>query len=129
MPKKRVNLRSKPKAIKTVKEKVKPINPPSGEMDGLRFYVAEAEKVELMSFTPGWVILERDLTTYKEQISEKLAYLDPDTKEYKDARILYIASDKILKIVNDYAENRRRALELLHKIDNTQDNIVLDVDN
>ena len=122
--KKKVNLKKRVpvKAIEVVEA-------PQDEMHELRFYVAEAEKVDLMKVTPGWEILERDLNEYKKQIGEKLAYLNPASVEYYDAKTLYIASDKILKIVNDYADNRKRAVELLYRLDNKQDNIVLDVDN
>lgn len=99
------------------------------EMSDLRFYVAEAEKIELMQMTQGWQILERDLSQYKSQISSKLAYISPKLPEFEESRILFIAADKILSIVNDYAENRKRAIELLKKIDNPQDNIILDMDN
>ncbi len=99
------------------------------EMNLLREYVAEAEQVELLNYNPGWLIISRDLKEYKEQIGSKIAYLDPSSKEFNEARILYIASDKSLKIVEDYIENRKRAIELLHRLDNPQDNIVLDMDN
>jgi len=108
---------------------VKTVEVPQDEMEELRFYVAEAEKVSIMCASPGWEILERDLNQYKSHISEKLAYIDPYSPAYEESRILYIASDKILKMIADYAENKRRALELLYKIDNKQDNIVLDMDN
>jgi hypothetical protein len=99
------------------------------ELDSLREFVSEAEVVDLITKQPGWIILERDLNEYRDQISAKLAYLDPKSKEFTDARILFIASDKLFSLIEDYAENRKRALELLEKIDNTGEHIVLDVDN
>jgi hypothetical protein len=68
-------------------------------MDGLREYASEAEQVSLLKTTQGWEILARDCSEYKKQIAEKLAYLDPKKPEYSDLRILFIASDKILKMV------------------------------
>jgi hypothetical protein len=99
------------------------------EIDSLREYAAQAELVELLKTQPGWEIIANDLQQYKSSIGEKIAYLNPKSEEYHTARILYIAADKVLKIVDDYAENRRRALDLLEKLDNQQENIVLDVDN
>ena len=99
------------------------------EVDSLREYALEAEQVELMTRHNGWVILEQDLNFYKNGIGEKLPYLDPKSKDFTEARILYIAADKLLKMVIDYAENKKRALELLERIDNPKQNIVLDVDN
>lgn len=95
----------------------------------LRAYVAEAQFVDLMTRTEGWAIIRDDLEQYKTTIGEKLAYLNSKTPEYDDARILYIASDKLLKMVEDYAENKKRAVEYLKRIDNPQDNIIADVDN
>lgn len=99
------------------------------EVDSLREYASQAELVSLLKTTPGWEIIEADLLLYKSSIGEKIAYLQPYTKEFNEARILYIAADKVLKIFDDYAENKVRALELLKKIDNPQDSITLDMDN
>ena len=99
------------------------------EVDDLRIYAAEADQVELIKKTQGWGILERDLVRYKDEISARIAYLDPKSKEFSEARILYIASDKLLKMFDDYSENKKRALELLNRLENTKENIVLDVDN
>jgi hypothetical protein len=98
------------------------------EVDSLREYAAEAELVELLKTSPGWQIIEENLKQYRQSIGEKIAYLQPYTKEFNEARILYIASDKVLKIVDDYIENRKRAMELLRKLDNPNENITLDVD-
>jgi len=99
------------------------------EADSLREYSLEAEQVELLKNYNGWAILERDLKSYKDGISSKIAYLDPKSSEFAEARVLFIAADKVLKMVDDYANNRKRALELLERIDNTRENIILDVDN
>lgn len=99
------------------------------ELDTLREYVAEAELVDQLTKQPGWAILEKDLYQYKEEIGLKLAYLDPKSKEFVESRILFLAADKLLNLFGDYAENRNRALELLKRIDNPKENIVLDVDN
>jgi hypothetical protein len=92
-------------------------------------YAREAELVSLMTTTPGWEILERDINEYRSQIGEKIAYLMPKTKEYFEAVTLFIASDKLLKMISDYSENRKRALELIDRLENTDSNIILDVDN
>jgi len=116
---------------KKVKTKVKPIQvqqQPS-EPANLRIFIAEAQQVDLMRRHPGWEILERDLEKYRGDIGARLAYLNPETLEYDEARIMYLASDKLLKMVEDYATNKRRALEFLEKLDNPSDNIILDVDN
>ncbi len=99
------------------------------EVDSLREFSLEAEQVELLTRQNGWAILERDVEQYKNEKYSKLAYLDPRSKEFTESRILYLAGVKLLELVNDYAENRKRALELLERIDNTKENIVLDVDN
>ena len=101
----------------------------NNEVDSLRDYVEEADLVGQIQNQRGWAIIERDINQYRDEISNKLAYLDPKSKEFNDARVLFIASDKLLNIFSDYAENRKRALELLEKIDNPKENIVLDVDN
>lgn len=101
----------------------------NNELDSIREFSAEAELVEQLQKQPGWAIIERDLCFYKEEISSKLAYLDTNSKEFKESRILFIGADKALSLFRDYEENKKRALELLQKIDNTKENIVLDVDN
>lgn len=102
--------------------------PTKTEPDDLREYVAEAEQVDLMARHPGWDILRRDFDIYRNEIGSKIAYLNPKSLEFEEARILYIAIDKLIKSVEDYRENKRRAIELLEKIDNPKENIILDVD-
>lgn len=102
---------------------------PKTEPEELREYVAEAELVDLLTRTEGWGILQRDFEDYRQKIGARLPYLNSKTIEFEEIRILYIACDKLLKMVEDYAENKKRALELLEKIDNPKENIVLDVDN
>jgi hypothetical protein len=101
----------------------------NSSIDDIRDFSLEAEQVEILKHQNGWKIIERDCIQYRTDIGSKLAYLDPKSKEFTDARILFIAADKTLSLFNDYVENRKRALELLEKIDNTAENIVLDVDN
>uniref|UniRef100_A0A6M3LIA2 Uncharacterized protein n=1 Tax=viral metagenome TaxID=1070528 RepID=A0A6M3LIA2_9ZZZZ len=112
------NLAVKPEQVET-----------NNEVDSLRDYILEAEQVDLLKRQNGWNIIERDFKQYKDEISSKLAYLDPKSKEFSEARILYISADKLLKMFDDYAENRKRAIELLNRIDNPRENIILDVDN
>ena len=95
----------------------------------IRRFTAEAEQVDLMTRHPGWEIIRRDVDDYRQKIAAKIPYLNPRGAIYEDTRILYLASDKLLGIIEDYAANRKKAIELLDKIDNPQENIVLDVDN
>jgi len=118
----------KKSAIKKVKPEVIKTQPITNEVDSLREYAVEAEQVELLRQNSGWQILERDLNAYRDAIGGKLAYMSPLSKEFDDARILFIASDKILQMVSDYSENKKRAMELLDRIDSPE-KIVLDVDN
>ena len=97
--------------------------------ESLRFYIAEAEQVDLMTRHPGWEILARDIVGYKNKLGSSIAYMNPATKGFDDARVLYIASDKLLALVEDYKSNKEKAIELLEKIENPETNIVLDVDN
>lgn len=101
----------------------------NNEVDSLRDYILEADQVDLLKQHNGWSIIERDFNQYKDEISSKLAYLDPKSKEFAEARVLYISADKLLKMFDDYAENKKRAVELLNRIDNPDKNIILDVDN
>ena len=99
------------------------------EVSDLREFALEAEQVGLLENHNGWRILQRDFSLWREGLLNKLPYIDPKTKEFGDARILLIVADKLITITQDYAENKRRYLELLERIDNTKENIVLDVDN
>jgi len=122
--KKKVKLAEKPHLLNKPEQAIT-----NNEVDSLREYALEAEQVELLKRQPGWLVIENDFIRYKDSIGSELAYLDPKSKEFSESRILYIAVDKLLSIFEDYATNKKRALELLERIDNTRENIVLDVDN
>jgi len=111
------------------KTSVKQVENSNNEIDSIREFTAEAELVDLLIKQPGWAIIERDLCSYREGIGSKIAYLDPGSIEYKESRILFIGADKALSLFRDYEENKKRAVELLKKIENPQENIALDVDN
>ena len=124
MPPKKKGKSKKPVAPKVAIPAIKRDDP-----EELRIFVAEAEQVNLLTVHPGWEILRRDIDSYRQEILRKLVYLNPKTIEYENARVLYIASDKLIQMIEDYSANRKRALELLEKIDNPDTNIILDVDN
>ena len=77
----------------------------------------------------GWAVIERDVLRYREGIMQKLAYTNPRRLEYEEARILVIAVDKLLALVNDYETNRENAIDMLNKLENPDTMITLDVDN
>ena len=99
------------------------------ENQDIREFVQEASEVKQLSAMAGWGILERDLKLYRETISSKLAYLNPNRPEYYEAKILFLAADKLISLVNDYEMNRDKAIDLLNKLDNPGLEITLDVDN
>jgi len=76
----------------------------------------------------GWAILVRDLTLYRDGIAKKLAYLSPKKPEFDEARIMFLAVDKLFDMVEDYQENRDRAIELLNKMDNPDLAVTMDID-
>jgi len=82
-----------------------------------------------MTHTVGWGILKRDLEIYRDEIGAKLAYLSPRRHEFEEARITFQAADKLLAMVEDYAANRKNAIDFLERVDNPQENFTLDVDN
>ena len=96
--------------------------------DDLEGFIREASEVKALTATPGWAILERDLLRYKEEIFNKLAYLSPLRPEFEESRALFIATDKLLSIVNDYEYNRDKAIELLNKLQNPELAVVMDID-
>lgn len=77
----------------------------------------------------GWAILERDLLKYRSDIVNKIVYTSPTRPEYDEARVLFIAVDKLMALVNDYEDNRNQAIELLNKLENPDLSITMDVDN
>lgn len=111
------------------KEVAPPLQVTDNEVNDLREFALEAEQVALLENHNGWRILARDFSLWREELRNKLPYIDPKSKEYNEARILLIVADKLLTITEDYSENRKRYLDLLNRIDNPQENIVLDVDN
>ncbi len=119
MPRKTGSSR-KPKLV--IKQKA-----PSPE--DLEEFIREADEVQGLTSTKGWSILERDLRQLRDGITEKLAYLNPKRPEFYEARLLYIATDKLFALVEDYAANKNIALELLTKLQNPDLAVTLDVDN
>lgn len=117
---------------KKSKESIEPLETPKvdkPEPEELRSFVNEAEQVSLMTRHPGWEILRRDIDDTRSKIGNKLAYFNPKTPEFEEARITYLSLDRLIRTIEDYAENRKRVLELLDKLEHPKDNIVLDVDN
>jgi hypothetical protein len=94
----------------------------------LEEFIREASEVKQLTQMTGWGILERDLTLYKDEIGKKIAYLHPSRPEFNEARILYLAADKLISLVNDYQENRDIAIDLLNKINNPDLAVTMDVD-
>lgn len=94
----------------------------------LEAYIKEASAVKTLTQQEGWQILERDLLQYRDSLTNKLAYLDPSKPEHREARILFIAVDKIFSLINDYEANRDRAIELLNKLENPSLNTIMDID-
>ena len=97
--------------------------------DELEDFIREAGEVKTLTQQAGWGILERDLTLYRDEISRRIAYVNPKRPEFDEIRILFLAADKIISMVNDYQENRDRAIELLEKMQNPELAITMDVDN
>jgi hypothetical protein len=97
--------------------------------DDLKDFVQEANEVYLLTQQTGWRIITRDLLEYRNGLTNRLAYIDPSKPEHKEARILFIAVDKIFTLINDYKENREKAVELLQKLENPDLATVMDIDN
>ena len=97
--------------------------------EDLQAFIKEADQVKNMSQSEGWRILERDLTNYRNSIVNRLAYTDPSRPEHKEARILFIAIDKIFSMMEDYLENRDNAIHLLQRLENPNISVTMDVDN
>lgn len=95
----------------------------------LNQFVDEATHVQVMTQSKGWEILKRDFELYKQQLLEKLPYYDPNTKEFLEGRITYIALHKLMQLVEDYKENKKEAMKLIDKLEHPETNIVMDVDN
>ena len=109
-------------------KKQSPVLKESKSPKELEDFIREADEVRNLTTQTGWGILERDINQYRTEISNKLAYLDPKSKEYYESKILFIASDKLLSLVNDYQENRDKAIELMTKLENPSLAITMDVD-
>ncbi len=97
--------------------------------EDLEEFIREASEVKSLTQTAGWAILERDLTQYRNSLINILAYTSSKRPEYHEARILFIAVDKLFAMVNDYQENRDRAIELLQKLENPDMAVTMDIDN
>jgi len=121
--------RKKRKPVKKLKQSLVVKVKPAGEAENLEAYIQEASEVKSMTNTPGWSILVRDLTMFRDRLINTLAYTDPSKVEHKEARVLFIAIDKIFSMVSDYHENRDRAIDLINKLENKDTVISMDVDN
>lgn len=94
----------------------------------LEAFIKEASEVKQLTQSAGWAILERDLILYRNTVSKRLAYINPNRPEFKEAQILYQAADKIIGMVNDYQENRDIAIETLNKMENPDLAVAMDID-
>lgn len=119
MPRRKKN---KPKAKQVLQ--VKQDSP-----EDLEAFIREASEVKQLTQHPGWGIIARDLTLYRNGLMDKIVYIDPSKPESREARVLFIAVDKIFALINDYQENRDRAIELLNKLENPDLAVTMDVDN
>ena len=108
---------------------LKPIPPEKREPTELEEFIREASEVRQITTMAGWAILERDLKRYQQALVTKLAYLNHKRPEAYEARLLYIATDKLLALVNDYEVNRDKAIEMLNKLQNPELNVTMDIDN
>ena len=95
----------------------------------LEEFIREASEVKNLTQNLGWAILERDLNLYRDGIAKKLAYLNPQRPEFNEARVLFLAVDKLFDMVEDYQANRDEAIALLNKIENPDLAVVMDIDN
>jgi len=116
---KKTGISKKPKLVK--REVPKP--------EDLEEFIREASEVKQLTEHPGWGVLARDLSEYRNGLVNRIAYIDPKKPECLEARVLFIAIDKLFSIVNDYQENRDRAIELLNKIQNPSLAVTMDIDN
>ena len=95
----------------------------------LEEYIQEANEVNQLTSMRGWHILKRDLMGYRETLMSKLAYMNVSRPEFDELRRLYIASDKLISMVEDYKVNRDKAMEYLNVLNNPELAVALDVDN
>ena len=121
MPKQKSKLKSKRLVPRTPDQEI----PSPSDLEA---YIKEASEVKLLTQQAGWGILARDLREYQSGLGNRIPYLDPSKPEYREARILFIAVDKIFSLINDYEDNRDRAIELLNKLENPSLNTVMDID-
>ena len=103
-------------------------SPETPKPSDLQEYVVEANEVKALTGHAGWGIISRDLIEYRNGLMQRLAYVDPSRVEHKEARILFIAVDKIFSLINDYKENREQAIELLNKMENPDLATIMDID-
>ena len=123
--------RGRPKKVRGVRQELvtKAVPVDTQDNEGMREFVREASEVKQMTAMAGWGILERDIKLYRERLVAKLAYVSPERPEFYEARLIFLAADKLLSMVNDYEFNRDKMIELLNKLDNPGLEITLDVDN
>ena len=95
----------------------------------LEEYIQEANEVQQLTSMRGWHILKRDLLGYREGLMSKLAYMNVSRPEFDELRRLFIASDKLISMVEDYRVNREMAEKYLKVLNNPEVAIALDVDN
>ena len=92
-------------------------------------FIQEANEVRQLTTLRGWGILLRDLNNYRMAVMSKLAYINPNRPEYSEYRMLFLAADKIISMVEDYEVNRDKSIELLNKLQNQDITVTMDVDN
>jgi len=97
--------------------------------ENIEDFIQEANEVRQLTTLRGWGILLRDLNNYRASVMSKLAYMNPKRPEYNEYRMLFLAADKIISMVEDYEVNRDKSIELLNKLQNQDVAVTMDVDN
>ena len=114
--------RKKPELIE------KPNPPEKQDPQELADFIQEANEVHQLTNMRGWQIIRRDLMSYRESIVSRLAYINPKRVEFNELRLLFLAADKLISMVEDYKVNRDKAKEYLDKLVNPEVAVPLDVD-
>ncbi len=112
--------------LKQVLQTAAPVIPSPNELED---FIREANEVKALTQQGGWHILTRDLISLKDGLAKRLAYVSPKRPEHEEARIQFIAIDKLFALIDDYENNRNESIKLLDKLQNPDLAITMDIDN
>jgi len=82
--------------------------------------LVNAHAVEAILESEGWAILKEDMERWQERLVTQMLYLDPESREFKELRILGIAIHQFPHMLANYSAQRMQIEKQIMENDNKE---------